>query len=49
MFIIYIIQIYNMKNITLRKDLTTQKSREQIYRKFMERGEKDLSWFENYI
>tara|TARA_A100001388_G_C28744650_1_gene488753 strand:+ start:418 stop:1326 length:909 start_codon:yes stop_codon:yes gene_type:complete len=33
-------RIYNMKNITLKKDLTTQKSREQIYRKFMARGEK---------
>lgn len=32
--------IYNMKNILLKKDLTTIKSREAIYKKFMSRGQK---------
>tara|TARA_Y100001978_G_scaffold141904_2_gene127011 strand:+ start:1100 stop:2008 length:909 start_codon:yes stop_codon:yes gene_type:complete len=33
-------RIYNIKNITDRKDLTTKESRERIYQKFMDRGEK---------
>tara|TARA_Y100000991_G_C21959723_1_gene343838 strand:+ start:273 stop:1181 length:909 start_codon:yes stop_codon:yes gene_type:complete len=33
-------RIYNMRNISLKKDLTSQKSREMMYRKFMSRGEK---------
>ena len=32
-------KIYNMRNISLKKDLTTQKTREIIYRRFMARGE----------
>ena len=32
-------KIYNMRNISLKKDLTTQKTRELIYRRFMARGE----------
>ena len=33
-------RIYNMRNISLKKDLTTLKSREIMYRRFMARGEK---------
>lgn len=33
-------RIYNIKNILQKKDLTTVSSRENIYRKFMSRGEK---------
>ncbi len=36
---LYNSRIYNMANISLKKDLTTQKSREMIYRKFMARGD----------
>lgn len=32
--------IYNMKNILEKKDLTTEKSRDNIYKKFISRGEK---------
>ena len=31
-------RIYNMKNILLEKDLTTKRSRERIYKKFLSRG-----------
>ena len=33
-------RIYNLNNILKKKDLTTISSRENIYRKFMSRGEK---------
>ena len=33
-------KIYNMENILAKKDLTTEQSRAQIYKKFMSRGEK---------
>ena len=33
-------KIYNLKNILLKKDLTTISSRENIYKKFMSRGDK---------
>ena len=33
-------KIYNMKNILEKKDLTTEKSRDNIYKKFMSRGKK---------
>ena len=33
-------KIYNLKNILLKKDLTTASSREKIYKKFMSRGER---------
>ena len=33
-------RIYNLNNILKKKDLTTTSSRENIYRKFMSRGEK---------
>ena len=32
-------EIYNIDNILNKKDLTTEKSREAIYKKFMSRGE----------
>lgn len=33
-------KIYNMENILAKKDLTTEKSRDNIYKKFMSRGKK---------
>lgn len=33
-------RIYNFKNILLKKDLTTMRSRDKIYRRFLKRGDK---------